>query len=136
MGENSLSVLALACSIAALAASLVVMIRSTPQSVRKAAHDALRLAEETQNGFLVVSNRMISFTEEVTRERAEAASDREEGERKRRQAAAKLSKVNAAEAQEAEQPKSLQEMLATMKPGDPGRIVLLRRWKNATGEAS
>lgn len=127
MGENGLSVLAIACSIAALAASLVVMIRSTPQRVRKAAYDALQLAEEMQNGFQVASNRMVSFMEEVTRERASARSDLEEAERKRRQAAAKMSKVNASEAAEAEQPKSLREMLAVLPLGDPLRRTLLRQ---------
>ena len=134
MGENGLSVLAIACSIAALAASLVVLIRSTPQRVRKAAYDALQLAEEMQNGFQVASNRMLSFMEEVTRERASARSDLEEAERKRRQAAAKMSKVNANEAQAAEQPKSLREMLDTMEIGDPGRMNLLRRAKMSASE--
>ncbi|HEU01329.1 MAG TPA: hypothetical protein ENH89_13475 [Aurantimonas coralicida] len=127
MGENSLSVLAIACSIAALSTSLVVALRSTPQRVRKAAYDALQLAEEMQNGFLVASNRMVSFMEEVTRERASARADVEEAERKRRQAAAKMSKVNASEAQEAERPKSLREVLDTLPAGDPRRLALLRR---------
>jgi hypothetical protein len=87
-----------------------------------------------QNGFQVVSNRMVSFMEEVTRERSSAAADLEEAERKRRQAAAKMSKVNANEAQEAERPKSLREMLDTMEIGDPRRMALLRNAKMAAGE--
>ena len=127
MGENGLSLLAIACSIAALATSLVVAIRSTPQRVRKAANDAFQLAEEMQNGFQVVSNRMVSFMEEVTRERTAARDDLEEAERKRRQAAAKLSHLNAGKAQEADQPKTLAEALDRFPIGDPRRRSLLRQ---------
>lgn len=133
MGENGLSVLAIACSIAAFAISLVVALRSTPQRVRRAANTAMELAEEVQNGFQVVSNRMLSFMEEVTRERTSAAGDLEEAERKRRQAAAKLSKVDGAKAEAAE-PKTLREALDTMAPGDPRRRSLLQRARMAAGE--
>ena len=133
MGENGLSVLAIACSIAALATSLVVALRSTPQRVRKAAQTALELSEEVQNGFQVVSSRMVSFMEEVVRERTSAAGDLEEAERKRRQAAAKLSKLNN-KGEEAEQPKSLGEMLQTFPLGDPRRLSLLRRAHGAASE--
>ena len=134
MGENALSVLAIACSIAALATSLVVALRSTPQRVRKMAQTAMDLAEEVQNGFQVVSSRMVSFMEEVVRERTAAGDDLKEAERKRRQAAAKNSKVDAKEAAEAEQPKSLSEMLATLPVGDPRRLSILRRAHGAANE--
>lgn len=127
MGENGLSVLAFACSIAALASSLVVLLRSTPQRVRKAANDALQLAEESQNGLQVIANRTVSFMEEVTRERQVAAKDLEEAERKRRQAAAKLSKLP--ENQQQQGPRTLREALDTMAIGDPRRISLLRQAK-------
>lgn len=126
MGESGLSVLAIACSIAALATSLVVAIRSTPQKVRKAANEAFQLAEEMENGFLVVSNRMVSFMEEVTRERSSAASDLEEAERKRRQAAAKLSKLDTGK-QEQDEPKTLTEALDRFPIGDPRRKSILRQ---------
>ena len=123
MGENPLSVLAIACSIAALTTSLVVAMRSTPQRVRSAANTALELAEETQNGFQVMSNRQVAFMEEVTRERASAGADLKEAERKRRQAAAKMSKVDAAKATE---PQTLREALALFPLGDPRRRSLLQ----------
>ncbi len=126
MGENPVSVLALACSIAALATSLVVCLRSTPQRVRKAAHEAMQLADETQNALQLIVNRNVSFMEEVTRERAAAADDREEAERKRRQAAAKLSKVKNANGEPVDQPKTVHEMLAQFPPGDPRRMQILR----------
>ncbi len=133
MTEIAFSVLAIACSIGALATSLVVALRTTPQRVRKAAYGALEMAEEMQNGFQVVSNRMVSFMEEVTRERASAAADLTEAERKRRQAAAKLSKVQTADGEPINPPKSLREMLELLPIGDPRRLSLLRQ-ANATGE--
>jgi len=126
MGENSLSVLALACSIAAFGTALVVAIRSTPQRVRKQASDALQLAEEMQSGLQVIANRTVAFMEEVTRERASAAGDLEEAERKRRQAAAKLSKVKVADG-ENQAPTSLRDMLGALPIGDPRRLALLRK---------
>jgi len=126
MAEISFGVLAFACSIASLAISLVVAIRSTPQRVRQTANSALELAEEMRNGFQVVSQRMVSFMEEVTRERTSAAGDLEEAERKRRQAAAKLSKVES-KTGAPEQPQTLREVLATLPPGDPRRLQILRR---------
>ena len=134
MGENGLTVLAIACSIAALATSLVVLLRSTPQRVRTAALSAAQMSEETQNAVTVLANRMVSFMEEVTRERTSAAGDLEEAERKRRQAAAKLSKLKGNETHEAEQPKSLREMLETMPIGDPRRLSLLRSAHGAAQE--
>ena len=133
MGENGLSVLAFACSIAALATALVVALRSTPQRVRTAALSAMQMAEETQNGALVMANRMVSFMEEVTRERTSAAGDLEEAERKRRQAAAKLSKVDGAKAEAAE-PKTLREALETIPVGDPRRRSLLQRAHMSAGD--
>lgn len=134
MAENALSALALACSIAALACSLVVMIRSTPARVRKAAYAAAEIAEETQNGFRNIANQMASFQGEITRERQAAADDLVEAERKRRQAAAKLSKVANATPSDAEsQPTTLSEAMAKYDQGDPRRMVLLRRFKNAGG---
>lgn len=127
MTENGFAVLAFACSVAALATSLVVALRSTPQRVRRAANTAMELAEEVQNGFQVVSNRMLSFMEEVTRERTSAAGDLEEAERKRRQAAAKLSKVQKANGDPADQPKSLSEALSAYPIGDPRRRTLLKQ---------
>ncbi len=131
MGESGLSVLAIAGSIAALATSLVVALRSTPQRVRRTANTALELAEEMQNGFQVVSNRMVSFMEEVTRERTSAAGDLEEAERKRRQAAAKLSKVES-KTEAADQPRTLREALETLPLGDPRRKSLLKQAHMAT----
>jgi len=131
--ENSLSMLAFACSIAALATSLVVALRSTPQRVRKTAQTAMELAEEMQNGLTVIANRTVSFMEEVTRERASAAGDLEEAERKRRQAAAKLSKVEAVKGDGEAQPQTLRELLDTIPAGDPRRMQLLRQ-ANAAGQ--
>lgn len=126
MGENGLSVLAFACSIAALATALVVALRSTPQRIRTAALSAVQMAEETQNAVTVLANRMVSFTDEITRERTAAAGDLEEAERKRRQAAAKLSKVEA-KTETAPEPQTLREVLDSMPVGDPRRMSLLRR---------
>jgi len=126
MAENGLSVLALACSIAAFATALVVAMRSTPQRIRKASLSAMQMAEEMENAFQVMANRMVSFMEEVTRERTSAAGDLEEAERKRRQAAAKLSKLEA-KTPDTEQPQTLRDALATMPIGDPRRLSLLRR---------
>ncbi len=131
MDGNSLPVLAIACSIAALATSLVVALRSTPQRVRKAAQTALEMVEETQNAFQLIRNQCVSFMDEVTRERASAAADLQEAERKRRQAAAKLSKLNKGEGEAFEQPQSLGEALASLAPGDPRRLTILRRAKMA-----
>lgn len=135
MGEIALSVLALACSIAALATALVVAMRSTPQRVRKTANDAIALAEEVQSGLQVIANRNVSFMEEVTRERASAAGDLEEAERKRRQAAAKNSKIKAAEA-ENPAPTSIREMLGSIPLGDPRRKEILRQVKTAWGDGT
>lgn len=131
--ENALSVLALACSIAAFATALVVAIRSTPQRVRKNASDAIQLAEEVQSGLQVIANRNVAFMEEVTRERALAAADLEEAERKRRQAAAKMSKLKGAEA-ENQAPTSIRELLATLPVGDPRRISALRQAHGAAND--
>lgn len=127
MDGNALSVLAIACSIAALACSLVVLLRSTPQSVRKKANDAIQMAEEMQSGLQVIANAQISFIEEVTRERASAADDLQEAERKRRQAAAKLSKLPNADAEQ--QPQTLREALANLPIGDPRRRAILLQAK-------
>jgi len=133
MAENSLSALALACSIAAFATALVVAIRSTPQRVRKQASDALQLAEEMQSGLQVIANRTVAFMEEVTRERASAAGDLEEAERKRRQAAAKLSKLKGPDGQN-EAPMSLADMLKALPIGDPRRLQILRKAGAASQE--
>lgn len=133
MAENALSVLALACSIAAFATALVVAIRSTPQRVRKNASDAIQLAEEVQLGLQVIANGNVAFMEEVTRERASAAADLKEAERKRRQAAAKLSKLPGADG-ENPAPASLQEVLASLPVGDPRRIKALRQSHGAAND--
>jgi len=133
MGENGLPVLALACSIAALSMSLVMLLRSTPQRVRKMAADAIQLAEEMQSGLQVLANRSVAFMEEVTRERASAAGDLEEAERKRRQAAAKLSKLKASNGDN-QAPTSLRDMLAALPVGHPDRLKLLRRAGSASQE--
>jgi len=135
MGENPLSVLALACSIAGFATALVVAIRSTPQRVRKNASDAIQLAEEMQSGLQVIANRTVAFMEEVTRERASAAGDLEEAERKRRQAAAKLSKLKGADG-ENQAPLSLRDLLASLPIGDPQRLKILRQAKMAAGDGA
>ncbi len=135
MSESALCVLALACSVAALAMSLVVLLASTPQRVRKAALSAVQMVEETQNGLQVMANRMVSFMEEVTRERTSAAGDLEEAERKRRQAAAKLSKLKTDGAESFEQPKTLRQVLDSLPIGDPRRLSLLRRAGSAAQEA-
>lgn len=136
MEQNSLSVLAIACSIASLATALVVLLRSTPQRVRKAAFDALQIAEEGQNAIRINVNQIVTFMEEVTRERASAAADLEEAERKRRQAAAKLSKVKAANGgEDGPAPKSLREMLDSLPVGDPQRLKLLRHAKMSMDDA-
>jgi len=135
MGENAAEVLAIACSIAALACSLVVAIRSTPQRVRKAAYSAVEIAEETQNGFRAAANHMLTFQKEITREREAAAADLEEAERKRRQAAAKLSALAKKQPANGEaQPATLAEALATFPAGDPRRLQLLRRSKTLSEE--
>jgi len=135
MAFETLAVLAFACSVVSLVSSLVVCIRSTPQRVRKAAYSAVEIAEETQSGFRAAANRMITFQEEVTRERESAAGDLQEAERKRRQAAAKLSAVEKKNpAEEQEQPTTLSEALALFPPGDPRRLKLLRQSKLALGE--
>lgn len=134
MALEMLCVLAIACSAVSLVCALVVMIRSTPQRVRKAAYSAVEIAEETQDGFRAASNRMISFQEEVTRERESARGDLEEAERKRRQAAAKLSAVNKKAPQEVETPTTLAEALGQFAPGDPNRLKILRAAKLSMGE--
>ena len=131
---ETLSVLAFACSVVAMITSLVVCIRSTPQRVRKAAYSAVEISEETQNGFRAISNRMITFQEEITRERESAMGDLQEAERKRRQAAAKLSAVDKKNPQEQGEPTTLAEALALFPPGDPQRLKLLRQSKMALGE--
>lgn len=136
MAENPLSVLAIACSVAALVCSLVVMIRSTPQRVRKAAYTAAEISEETQTALRAAVNRMITFQDEVTREREAAADDLQEAERKRRQAAAKLSAIEKKIPQGAQQePTTLAEALAQYQPGDPRRMVLLRQARSVAGDA-
>lgn len=134
MTFDALCVLAIAGSVAALATSLVVALRSTPQRVRKAAYSAVEIAEETQNGFRNAANRMISFMEEVTRERESASADLQESERKRRQAAAKLSKLNGKNPEQTPEPETLAEVLAAYPPGDPRRMAVLRRAKLSMGE--
>ncbi len=134
MAENPLSVLAIACSLAALVCSLVVMIRSTPQRVRTAAYTAVEISEQTQSALSAAVNRMITFQDEVTREREAAADDLAEAERKRRQAAAKLSAVAKKTPQESEQePTTLAEALAQYPQGDPRRMVLLRSSRSMAG---
>jgi len=133
---NPLCVLAIAGSASALLCSLVVMLRSTPQRVRKAAYTAVEIAEESQDAVRIAANRMISFMEEVTRERELAAADLVESERKRRKGAASLSaaekkKGNGADG---EAPKTLGEMLNQFPAGDPRRISILRRAKMMIGE--
>jgi len=134
MASDPLVVLALAGSASALAVSLVVSLRSTPQRVRAAATTALEIAEETQNGFRLAENRMASFLEEVTRERASASADLLEAERKRRQAAAKLSKIEQKKPEESQEPTTLGEMLASLPVGDPRRMQILRQAKSQIGE--
>ncbi len=134
MGENPANVLAIACSIAALVCSLVVMLRSTPQKLRKAAYTAVEIAEETQNGFRAAVNRMLTFEAEITREREAAAGDLEEAERKRRQAAAKLSAINKKTPDENPAPTTIAEALAILPVGDPRRLTLLRRSKTLSEE--
>ena len=135
MLENSLSVLALACSGVAMVCSVVVAIRSVPQRVRKAAYSAVEIAEETQNGFRAAANHMLTFQKEILREREAAAADLEEAERKRRQAAAKLSALAKKQPENGQdQPTTLAEALATFPPGDPRRIQLLRRSKTLSEE--
>lgn len=131
MALETLCALAFAGSTVSLVCSLVVMIRSTPQRVRKAAYSAVEIAEETQSGFRAAAQRMLTFETEIVREREAAAGDLEEAERKRRQAAAKLSAANKKTTPEAEQaPTSLAEALSTFPPGDPRRLSLLRRAKS------
>lgn len=134
MEPNPLCVLAIAGSAVALATSLVVCLRSTPQRVRKAAYSAVEIAEETQNGFRNAANRMISFMDEVTLEREIASGDLQEAERKRRQAAAKLSKLNGQQPEHAAPPQTLAEVLAAYPPGDPRRMAVLRKVKVGMGE--
>jgi len=136
MAENSLSALALACSIAALATALVVALRSTPQRVRKAAFDAMQMAEEMQNGLQVLANRSVTFMEEVTRERASAAGDLEQAEKKRRQAAAKMSKLGHGNGDADPAPQSLSEALEQLPIGDPRRMKLLRQAKAAAEQGA
>lgn len=131
---DQLCVLAIAGSAVSLICSLVIMIRSTPQRVRKAAYAAVEIAEETQNGFRAAANRMITFQEEITRERESAAGDLQEAERKRRQAAAKLSAVDKKAPGQEEQPTTLLEALSKFPPGDPARLKLLRQAKMQLGE--
>lgn len=135
MGENPLSLLAIACSVGALACSLVVMLRSTPQQVRKTAYAAAEIAEEAQAVVRAAANRMITFQDEITREREAARADLDEAERKRRQAAAKLSKVDKVNPQDPQAPTNLAEALAQYDQGDPRRLKLLRQAKTAMGDA-
>lgn len=135
MGLETACVLAIACSAVSLVCSLVVMLRSTPARVRKAAYAAVEIAEETQSGFRAAAQRMLTFETEIVREREAAAGDLEEAERKRRQAAAKLSAVNKKQPTEAEQaPQTLAEALSSFPPGDPRRLSLLRRAKTLSEE--
>jgi len=137
MGENPISLLALACSIAALACAFVTAIRSTPARVREAASSAVEIATETQGGFTAIANRMITFQDEITREREAAAADLQEAERKRRQAAAKLSKVDKLGPGATQpEPTTLAEALATFPPGDPRRLKILRAQKMAAGDGA
>ncbi len=131
MGPETLCVLAFACSIGALVCSLVVLIRATPSRVRKAAFSALDVAEETQVGFRAAAARMLTFMDEVIREREAASGDLQEAERKRRQAAAKLSKLGNGKGltDAPAQPQTLKEILATLPRGDPRRMSLLRATK-------
>jgi len=134
MGENPISLLAIACSIAALACAFLTAIRSTPARVREAAYSAVEIATETQSGFVAISNRMITFQDEITREREAAAGDLQEAERKRRQAAAKLSKVDKLAPGTAQpEPTTLADALNQFPPGDPRRLKLLRQAKMMAG---
>lgn len=128
-----MSLLAFACSIFSLACSLVVLIRATPSRVRKAALNALEVAEETQNGFRASASRMLTFMDEVVREREAASGDLQEAERKRRQAAAKLSKLGSEKPNGEAGPQTLAQMLATMPRGDPRRMSILRAAKMGGG---
>lgn len=136
MTENGLCVLAIAGSAAALLCSLVVMLRSTPQRVRKAAYSAVEIAEESQDAVRNAANRMISFMSEITQEREVARADLDEAERKRRQAAAKLSALNKKKpnGEDAEAPKTLADALAAYPPGDPHRRQILRQAKTMMRE--
>lgn len=134
MSPDPLCVLAIAGSAAALATSLVVCLRSTPQRVRKAAYSAVEIAEESQNGLRNAAIRMTTFMEEVVREREAAAGDLQESERKRRQAAAKLSKLNGPKGDQPAEPQTVAEALAVYPPGDPRRMAVLRKVKMTMGE--
>jgi len=137
MALETLCALAIAGSAVSLVCSLVVMLRSTPQRVRKAAYSAVEIAEQTQDGFRNVANRMISFQDEITREREIASGELQEAERKRRQAAAKLSAVAKKTPDESEpQPMTLAEALTVYTPGDPRRLKLLRQAKMAAGDGA
>lgn len=91
------------------------------------------MVAETQSGFQLIRNQCVSFMDEVTRERACAAADLQEAERKRRQAAAKLSKLNKGNGEEFEQPQTVGDMLAALPPGDPRRLAILRQAKMSAG---
>jgi len=127
--EMGLSVLAIACSIAALSCSLVVAIRSTPQKVRRDALDAKQCVEEMHGKLQLLESQNLNFMQEVLNERQVASADLQEAERKRRQAAAKLSKVNKATGEEAEQPVTMADAMAQFPPGDPRRLRILRTAK-------
>lgn len=134
MGLEPLCVLAIAGSAVSLICSLIVMLRSTPQRVRKAAYAAAEIAEEAQAVVRAAANRMITFQDEITREREAAAGDLQEAERKRRQAAAKLSAAEKKNPTQDESPTNLAEALARFEPGDPRRLKLLRSAKMNSGE--
>jgi len=137
MALETLCALAIAGSAVSLVCSLVVMLRSTPQRVRKAAYSAVEIAEQTQDGFRNVANRMISFQDEITRERQIASDELEEAERKRRQAAAKLSAAAKKTSDASDpQPTTMAEALGMFPPGDPRRLKILRAQKMAAGDGA
>jgi len=137
MVAETLSALAIAGSVASLSLSLVCVIRSIPSRVRQNAANALEIAEETQSGFRAAAQRMLTFEAEIIREREAAAADLVEAERKRRQAAAKLSKLGAgANGNDPEPPQTIGAMLATLQPGDPRRLALLRAHNRSAGQGT
>ncbi len=131
MALESLCLLAIACSIGSLLCSVVTCIRSVPARVRKQASEALQISEQTQAGFVAAAHRMISFEQEITREREASRADLDEAERKRRQAAAKLSAMtkNGTVGEESK-PTTFHEALEQFPPGDPRRLKLLRGLKS------
>jgi len=126
MSLEALCVLAIAGSLASLITAVVTSLRSTPQRVRKAAQLAIEIAEDAQQTVRAATNAMISFQAEITREREACQSILDDAEKKRRQAAASLSKQKAATPDEEVVPQTVAEALALLPIGDPRRLVILR----------